>query len=228
VAEVTGAPVGGAEGSGAGDRPVTLHQAAVRHGAYRWAEHRLFELTGGWASAPGVPPAARVHLFEASAQHAWHATLWYDRLPVLAGVERDRLTRPLGPVLAPLMAALGEPPEPGPATEGGTDSEGAEERALGFLAGLYRVVLPRLVDSYRRHGRRLAPSADGPSIRAVSLVVRDEEEQLAAGGAIVEELAGRPGLGRAVREATERIGQVTAGIGPDTDLVPWPDGRCAW
>ena len=53
-----------------------------------------------------VPIAAvQVHLDAQSMRHAWHAELWGDRLPVLAGVDPDGLDPPL-PATAALFDAL--------------------------------------------------------------------------------------------------------------------------
>ena len=206
-----------------GSPPLTLHEAAVRHGAYRWIELRLFELTGAWSAAPGVPNAARVHLFEASAQHAWHAELWADRLPVLAGVDHDALTRPLGPVLVPLFDALGAAPQGGAAApDAAAAGDAGDAAALAFLAGLSRVVLPALLDSYRRHREALSEVADGPSLRALALVVRDEEAEVAEAGAVLEAITpGATATGDV--DALARLLEGTDGPGPAGDLVPWPE-----
>lgn len=212
------------EATRAGTRWLTLDECASRHGAYRWAEHRLFELTGSWASGPGTPAPARLHLFGASAQHAWHAQLWADRLPVLADVDPDALTRPIGPLLAPLLDAL-EPPS----RDGSTAPAGGDLAAFRFLAGLYRVTLPRLLASYERHRGALAEVADGPSIRALGLVRRDGATELAAGHALLETLvrtAPDPAGAGAAVEATVLaleglLGRAAPGEGADADLVPW-------
>jgi len=190
--------------------PFSLFEAAARHGAYRWAEQRLFELTGEWSAAAAVPPAARLSLFEASAQHAWHAQLWAERLPVLADVDPDELTRPLGPALGPLFDAL----------NGATRAAANPDLgAIRFLGGLYRVVLPALLDSYVRHGRGLRQHADAPSIRALALVVRDEEEELAAGEAwLAHEIA--EGIAEEVDELAAKLGALLSGWPePDSDLL---------
>ncbi len=195
-----------------------LQEAALRHGAYRWVEHRLFELTGSWAAAPGVPDDARLFLFEASAQHAWHAELWEARLPKLAGVDRDRLTRPVGGAVGPLLASLA----PG-AFDG--DDETAGRR---LLVGLARVVLPLLLVSYRRFGQRLLPVSDGPSIRALTLVVQDEEGELAVAEAAVDTLVSGPEVAQQAAEWTRALGYPVLRGGTDDDLLPWSEGDLAW
>ncbi len=201
-----------------------LHVLAAHYGAYRWVERRLFELTGAWAAAPGLPDEAQVLCFEASAQHAWHAELWEARLPVLAGVDRERLTRPLGPTVEPLLAHLA------PDAVGGAD-EGAGRR---FLVGLARVVLPLLLASYRGLGRRLVPVADGPAIRALTLVLRDEEEELAAVQPMVDAFLATPEAAQEAEEWTRALGEPASLLqsalqtGENDGLFPWSEGDAAW
>lgn len=211
-----------AEQAAGGGATLTIHDAAVRLGAYRWAEQRLFELTGAWSAAPGLVDVARVHLFQASTQHAWHAQLWADRLPVLAGVDPEGLTRPVGARAAALLDALepAEVPEPSPGAVVG--------RGVLFVAALTVEVLPRLLGSYRGFGRRLVPVTDGPSIRALTLVVRDVEEELAAAGALLGEIPGSSAAEEWARALGERL--LDAGGDGDhaDDLFPWPEGGSTW
>lgn len=236
MADRTLPPLGGEQGRpGAGGedrRPGTggedgraalgLHEAATRYGAYRWVERRLFEITGAWAAAASLPDEAQVFCFEVSTQHAWHAELWGARMPVLAGVDRERLTRPLGPTVEPLLARLA------PGTLDGTD-EGAGRR---FLVGLARVVLPLLLVSYRGLGRRLAPVADAAAIRALTLVLRDEEEELAAAQAIVDAFLGTPEAAQEAAEWTRELGDPALQLALQSEesdgLLPWSEGPSAW
>jgi hypothetical protein len=197
---------------------LTLQESARRHGAYRWVEQRLFELTGSWAAAPGLSDGGRVLLFEASASHAWHAELWEARLPVLAGVDPDGLTRPIGGAVEPLLASL----EPGAF---GGDDETAGRR---FLVGLARVVLPLLLVSYRRFGQRLVPVADRPAIRALTLVVRDVEEELRAAEAAADALLDGPERLQQAAEWTRTLGDPVWRGGEDDDLLPWSEAGFAW
>lgn len=205
---------------GTGDAPALgLFEAARRHGAYTWVEQRLFALSGAWAAAPGLPDVARVHLFEASAQHAWHAELWAARLPVLAGVDPDELTRPAGPGAAALFDALG--PGAG-AASAGRDVAGAATR---FLAGLTGVVLPRLLASYHDFSLHLVPVSDGPTIRALALVVADTESELATLGGHGAR-GGDAGAAGGVRPATPRLEEWRRELG---QLVgPGGDGLFRW
>ena len=212
---------------------LTFHQAAVLVGAYRWAEERLFALTGGWSADPAMGPEAQVHLFELSAQHAWHADLWADRLPVLDGFDRQDATRPRGPVLEPLLTALE-----------------AETVPSGRLAGLARVVVPELAAAYRHHLGRAVPVTDGPVIRTLHVVLADLDAEKAAlervlagagldpGGSDGTPSGGAPAGAAEPAEAVEAAvgrleavleaagGPVGVAAGPTVTapvrLVPWP------
>ncbi len=181
-----------------------LERAAELVGAYRWAERRLFELTGAWAAEADLP-ALQVHLDRVSTEHAWHAELWEARLPALDGTDREALTRPAGPALGPLVDAL--------AATGPT---------LGRLAGLTRVVLPRLLVTYDRHLARAVPVADGPVVRALRLVRRDELEAWAEGEALLEGALRTAADAEAAAETQKRLEAVLVGAAVGEGLVPWP------
>jgi len=175
--QAVGPPSAGEPAAGAlvtGERGARrLHDAAARHGAFAWTERRLFALTGAWAAAPGLADDARCALFEWSGQHAWHAQLWADRLPVLADVDRDAFVRPPSEALATALDMLAPPQR----SERGHGEPGASP--AGFLAALAQVVLPGLLAAYRAHGDGLVPVADRPAARALMLVLRDEGDELA-------------------------------------------------
>ncbi|MHB1584588.1 MAG: hypothetical protein ACYCU7_13690 [Acidimicrobiales bacterium] len=197
------------------DRPaLTLDEAAVVAGRYGWIEGRLFELTGSWAAA--VPsPTARVLLDAASLEHAWHAELWGDRLPVLDGADHDALTCP-----TPTLVRLFDAADPDAADAADPDHDGGW---VARLAGLFRVVLPRLLVGYRRHLSLAAPVADGPTIRALRLTVRDELDEWQAGEALLQELlAGRPMAAASVAETQQRLENILVSGGIGSGLVPWP------
>ena len=135
-----------------GTLPLRLGETAALVGEYRWIENALYGLLGGWVTDTPVP-AVQVHLDGQSMRHAWHAELWSERLPVLAGADPDGLTVP-SPPSAYLFAALAGthvptdvPGSSWPPAEEVPDRPGALPR----LAAIYRIVLPRLVTSYQRH-----------------------------------------------------------------------------
>ena len=171
---------------------LSLHEAAELIGAYRWAEERLFAVTGRWSADPAMDPEAQVHLFEASAQHAWHADLWADRLPVLDGFDREEATRPRGPLLEPLLTALEDEPAP-----------------VGRLAGLARVIVPELAAAYRHHLARAVPVTDGPVIRTLHLVLADLDAEEAA----LERVLARAGLDAGEADAADPATAAAVGVG---------------
>jgi hypothetical protein len=146
-----------------------------------------------------------------SQQHAWHAELWAERLPVLESLDPATLTRPPSVEVDKLLGMLaGGAPGQAPAA-GGT---------LLRLVALARVVLPRLIAGYGLHLRRAAPVADGPVVRSLRLVMRDEIEAWQATETLVQTLVDRPHDIAVVTAHQQILEEVLAGIGPG--LVPWP------
>jgi hypothetical protein len=185
------------------DLPLPLDTTAALVGEYRWIETALYELLGSWVADMPVA-AVQVHLDGQSLRHAWHAELWGDRLPVMAGADPDGLTAP-----SPGTAALFEVLDGHPG-------------ALPLIAGLYRVVLPRLVTSYERHLQVTSPITDGPVARALRLVLNDEIADWRAGERIVERLMTRPHDVAAVHEFLRTLETAVVADGPRSGLVAFP------
>jgi hypothetical protein len=183
-----------------------LHQVSALLGAYCAIERRLFELTGSLATEAEMLPEIGVYLDSLSAEHAWHAELWADRLPVVSGVDAQ---------------ALVVVPEAARGVLDGSAAGGQLER----LAALLRVVLPRLIASYARHEASASPVSERPTLRALRLVLRDEVEALVAGESLVQRLLGTPEAVAAAGQTVVRLetGLAEAGVFPG--LVPWPGPR---
>jgi hypothetical protein len=193
---------------GPGALPLEVQARII--GGYQWIERRLFEVLGGWV--PSEPVAeARIVFDVYSQQHAWHAELWAERLPVLDSFDPATFTVPPTIEVDRLLTLLaGGAPGQAPAA-GGT---------LLRLVGLARVVLPRLIAGYGVHLHRAAPVADGPVVRSLRLVMRDEIESWQAAETLVQSLVSRPHDIAVVTAHQQALEEVLAGTGPG--LVPWP------
>ena len=203
--------------------PLRLGETATLVGEYRWIEHALYRQLGAWIPDTAVA-AVQVHLDAQSMRHSWHAELWAERLPVLTGADPDGLTIP-APATAALFSALsGEPPVVTGAGATWPPAGQVTERpaALPRLAGLYRVVLPRIVVSYQRHLGVVSPVTDGPVARALRLVLNDEIEDWQAGERLVQRLVTRPHDVVAVHEFVQRLESAIVGAGARSGLVAFP------
>ena len=139
--------------------------------------------------------AVQVHLDGQSMRHAWHAELWADRLPVLAGIDPDGVTvpsaaerrlfrRPAGGTRrprrpghrgAPDASRLPTAPAPCPGWPASTGwSCPGWSPATSAICG----VTARLTDA--------------PVSRALRLVLNDEIEDWHAGERLVQRLVTRP------------------------------------
>jgi hypothetical protein len=207
--------------------PLPLARTAALVGEYRWIEHALYRLLGSWVT--DMPLAAvQVHLDAQSMRHAWHAELWAERLPVRDGVDPDALTVPSAAsaaLLRGLAGSDGDAARTGPAGPAGSDGAGDPLGHLGALprlAGLYRVALPRLVTSYERHLRAVAPLTDAPVARALRLVLNDEVEDWRTGERLVQRLATRPHDVAAVHEFLRELESGVVAAGAVSGLVTLP------
>ncbi len=178
-----------------------LNSTARLVGAYVWLERRLFEVLGTVAARGGASPELPVLLDTHSRHHAWHSSLFAEHLPRIHGLDPASLVVSPSPAVTELMSAV-------------EDANDATQVA-GLLA---RVVLPRLVTTYRRHLRGARPASDGPLARTLRLALRDEVEAWTEIEELLEELLREAGRVGAVWSGS--IEERLAGAGPG--LVPWP------
>jgi hypothetical protein len=189
-----------------GARPLGLQEAAALIGEHCWIERRLFELLGRWSALTRHAPAT-IALDRHSQHAAWRAAQWWDRLPVLAQVDRDALVAPSRPWRALLDDPALDGPEPtspsspsSPASPSspsspssdGAPAEGDPDPGVGRLAVAYRVLLPHLVVAYGRHARATSPVADAPVIRTLGHVRPDAIADWAEGEEVLQALLATP------------------------------------
>ena len=165
----------------------SIEDLASRLGRLRFVELRLFEVMGGWVGST-PEPQVKALLAEQCYHHAWHADLWADRFP--QGYGHD---------LAAATAAGG-------AHVGGwLDDLAALEGTVARLAGLYRVVLPRLALGYRRWRSEADRVSDGPLLRWLELVSTDETADWQQGERLLQHLLVSPDSVEQAAAAQARI-----------------------
>jgi hypothetical protein len=167
----------------------TIDQLARRVGGYCWWEHRLFELTGRWASGAG-DPEIRVLFSQMSARHAAFSLQWRDRLPARAGVDVTAL------VMAPSRADA----------DTLTLLEGQSEDLLR-LGGLIEVVLPRLRSAYRAHLAQASAVSEGPVIEVLRQIAAAGELEMGQGQALLRPDQRPAQLGRPTPQRAENVSE---------------------
>jgi hypothetical protein len=178
--------------SGATPRWRDIGELAELVGAYCWLEHRIFELTGAWASAPGTaedPSAAgelRVWCAALSRRHGARAECWARRLPVRAGVDPLALVRaPAGPLAGALDALASEPD------------------GLVRAGALVETVLPCLGRVYEAHQVTASAVSEGSVLEVLVRARRELAAEIQGGGALPG-LAGASKRGSQLRADIER------------------------
>jgi hypothetical protein len=175
---------------------LSLEEGARVAGHHVWLEMRLFEVLGAWV--PTVPEfVVKAHLATHSRRHAWHAELWHEHLPRVAGIEADSLVAPPSDGADAALAALAEPAS-----------------TLERLAGAYRVVLPRVVTATARRLAAATPVADAALARSLRFVLADDLDEWREGEALLQSLiAGPDEVDRATAHAArlEKLA-ITAGL----------------
>lgn len=174
---------------------ITLEDSARLAGAHCWSERRMFEVLGRWvASTPD--PAVKLMFDRHSQNHAWRAAQWWDRLPVLADVDRDALVSAPGAAVAAAM-----------------DSVEKLDGAVARLAGAYRVVAPRMFAAYTRHRASAGPVSDGSTLRTLGIVGPDLASDWGEGEVALQGLLRDEAAVAEAAEAVRGLEALLAGAG---------------
>lgn len=161
---------------------LSLDETGRLVGGFAWVELRLFEVVGGWVPTTRQPEVV-AHLAAASRRHAARAEVWLGHRPVVADREADDLVVAPTAGAAAALAALAEVPDP----------DGADDDVtVARLAGLYRVVVPRLQESYATALEVVSPIADPSLRRSLRTVVAESAEDAATGERLLQALAVGP------------------------------------
>ena len=136
-------------------------------GGYCWAEYRVFEVAGRWASRDG-DPALRVTCSVLSARHAGFAGHWRDRLPVPPADAPRRWSGRAATRSAGGFARL---------------DEAGRCRALA-ASGLCTVVVPWLLATYEAHLAEASPVAEAPVIALLRRICWSLGDELGAGDSL--------------------------------------------
>lgn len=143
---------------------------ASAHRRRAWLEQRLFEVLGGWVATTD-DPEARIALATGCRRHEWHAGLWRDLVPVIAGPTGDE--RRAGPTRAWVELV---------------DAVAAAPTTVERLVGLVRVVLAHLITTDDARLAVSSPVADAPLRRVLGLVLADDVEEWRTGEALLRRL----------------------------------------
>src|SRR5262249_35699769 len=80
-----------------------------------------------------------------------------------------------------------------------------------FLAVLFGAVKPQLLADYRRHLDAAPPYVDEPSVRWIGQILREEQEHLAAGLALLSERGVHPTHAEGLWDLDEEAGALISG-----------------
>ena len=119
-------------------------------------------MLGGWAQ--DVPELdAKLLLATTARHHGWRAELLGERLSHVRDLSPDRLSVPPSPGWVSLLGAI--------------DGFGS---TLERLVAAFGVVLPHSIGAHERHLEECTPVADAPVMRALRLILADEQFDAAA------------------------------------------------
>jgi hypothetical protein len=167
----------------------SIGELAERCGYYCWLEHRLFALTGTWATAPpvaGIEAEFRVLCSEMSLWHGFVAGQWRDRLPVRAGVNPDALIVPSPGALAQALDLLEADTLVADRDLGGAQHPQGAQSPQRALAGLVEHILPALLEAYDEDFAHGSVVCEAPVKALLGLIRPRARLEIAQGRALLQ------------------------------------------
>jgi hypothetical protein len=137
---------------------------------------------------------AKLLLDRHSQHHAWRAAQWWDRLPVVADVDRDALVVAPSAGMAAMLDELSRRPD-----------------LVERLAGAYRVALPRVVSRYRVHQQLDGPAGDASVLRTLELLLPDASADWRDGEVLLQQHLSDPDAIERAAATVARLEQILAG-----------------
>jgi hypothetical protein len=128
---------------------------ARRIGTAMFVEESLFALLGGWVRDT-TEVAVKERLAAHSHRHAAHVALWRDRLPRATGIDGAAMVTSPASALDDAFVVLASPAD-----------------TLRRLAGVYRVMVPRLVAAYTYQRNVTNAVTDSPTVTVLEVVIAD-------------------------------------------------------
>lgn len=154
---------------------------AERLGRAVWVDETLFEVIGGWIT--DVPEAAVKERLAAHCHlHGAHAAMVRDRLPQATGIDGSSMVVAPSAGVADALARLSTP-----------------SSTVVRLAGLYRVVVPRLVAAHTFHRHATNSVTDAPTATLLDMLI---------GGSVSEWRDGEMMVQTLLRDASDEAARV--------------------
>jgi len=163
---------------------------------YRYVVERTMRALGGWIA---LTPELSAKLL--MGRHVWDLAQQCDafgqRLPELRS--RAQVSEAANPVVATFMDAV-------------EDAEGPDQ-TLERLVGVYSVLKPHLLATYRDHLAHANPVYEPPTRRILARCIDDEERHIAAGETILKYLAAGPRVAERVSARRRHLEGLLAAAG---------------
>jgi len=185
---------------------LTLLELASMAGSFYWLEMWLFRSIGALAQEVDLP-ALNVHLDAQSRQHAWHAILWEEQIPNIAGKVRYDFTQAPNQQVERVLRLLEQRDldHVRESASNGMDMihDDLEQKDLFLaqmlphsekitpsesVAGVYRVIIPRLIVSYNILNQRISDVSSASTRRVLRLVLSDELAGWQEGEILIEQV----------------------------------------